>query len=179
MNFENEGGEGSAGAHWERSILMNEMMTASDIASPRISEFTLALMQDSGWYEVDFNLAENFTYYKNVGCKLDFDVDLIAIQQSASIPPEVSWMPKECSTKNKRGCFYDYTHQALCYKDPFFGNPNSGISESYISSTYRFFGMSNDSCVSKNQQKNYELFGEAYGSSERCFVGSLMREGKF
>ena len=76
INFENEGGEGSAGAHWERSILMNEMMTASDIASPRISEFTLALMQDTGWYEVDFKFAENFTFFKNIGCKLDLDVDL-------------------------------------------------------------------------------------------------------
>lgn len=88
-------------------------------------------------------------------------------------------MPKECTVKNKKGCFYDYTHQALCYKDPFFGNPNSGIGEPSSNSSYRFFGMPNDSCVSQNQKKNYDLFGEAYGPRERCFVGSLQREGKF
>ena len=76
VNFENEGGEGSAGAHWERSIMMNEMMTASDIASPRISDITLALMQDTGWYMTDFKYAENFTFFKNIGCKLDLDIDL-------------------------------------------------------------------------------------------------------
>ena len=33
-----------------------------------LSKFTLALLQDSGWYQVDYSLAEPFTWGKNQGC---------------------------------------------------------------------------------------------------------------
>ena len=58
VEIENEGGSGSAGAHWERTILHNEQMTASSIADASYSVFTLSLLQDSGWYQVDMSLAE-------------------------------------------------------------------------------------------------------------------------
>jgi len=33
LELENQGGTGSAGSHWERSILHNELMTASIMAT--------------------------------------------------------------------------------------------------------------------------------------------------
>lgn len=50
VEIENNGGSGSAGSHWERVILGNEMMTASEIDSSVFSKFTLALLEDTGWY---------------------------------------------------------------------------------------------------------------------------------
>lgn len=75
VSLENEGKKGGAGSHWERNIMMNEIMTASGISSSRVSIFTLALMKDSGWYDVNQDFAEHFTHWKNVGCKLNFDLD--------------------------------------------------------------------------------------------------------
>jgi len=50
MELENQGGSGSLGAHWERTILHNEYMTASSINLAAVSKFTFALLEDSGWY---------------------------------------------------------------------------------------------------------------------------------
>lgn len=58
VELENEGTSGSAGAHWERVLLFNEMMTASSFDYSSFSEFSFALLIDSGWYEVDLSLAE-------------------------------------------------------------------------------------------------------------------------
>ena len=43
-------------------------MTASSIKDSRITEFSLALLEGTGWYQVDYTLAENVTYGKNKGC---------------------------------------------------------------------------------------------------------------
>ena len=72
--LENEGGYGSRGTHFERSVLNNEMMTASISPESTLSKFTLALLEDSGWYGVDYNLAEPFTYGKNRGCNFPLQV---------------------------------------------------------------------------------------------------------
>lgn len=177
VSLENEGGEGSVGAHWERNILMNEMMTASEITSSRISIFTLALMQDSGWYTSNFDFAENFTYWKNVGCKYNFDLDFTALLEGEGSLDGVEWMPKECEVSGAKGCFYDYTHQSLCYEDVFMGNGNDSRFESFYESKFRFFSRPSDSCVDKNIKKNGVLFGESYGSDQRCFVGKFDRVG--
>ena len=36
--------------HWERRVLYNEYMTSNYIEEPVVSRFTLALLEDTGWY---------------------------------------------------------------------------------------------------------------------------------
>ena len=43
-------------------------MTSDGAANPVFSIFTLAFLKDSGWYDVDFNIAEKFFYGKDEGC---------------------------------------------------------------------------------------------------------------
>ena len=51
VKFENDGGSGTAGAHWEKSWIDNEMMSGSiSTGSVYISKLTLKFMEDSGWY---------------------------------------------------------------------------------------------------------------------------------
>lgn len=67
--LENDGGDGSLGAHLERSMFFNESMTSSDIKNAVVSGFTWKIMEDSGWYgEVDPNLYEPFNAGKGKGC---------------------------------------------------------------------------------------------------------------
>ena len=62
---------GNVGAHWSEAHLGNEIMSPmSDSNSLRISVFTLALLEDSKWYKVDYKKAENFVFKKNTGCSL-------------------------------------------------------------------------------------------------------------
>ncbi len=83
IEIEDEGGQGSAGSHWERATLHNEIMGASTLPDESFSIFTLALFEvnnlppfkiknqnitkisiffskkkkDSGWYQADYSLA--------------------------------------------------------------------------------------------------------------------------
>lgn len=64
-------------SHWERRILFNEMMTGSDMTGDFLfSIFTMALLEDSGWYRMGDFLPDTVTYgykrgcdYLNNGCK--------------------------------------------------------------------------------------------------------------
>lgn len=45
-------------------------MTPSDILESRISQFTLAIAKDSGWYSIDLGKAEAFTWGREKGCDM-------------------------------------------------------------------------------------------------------------
>lgn len=66
--LENQGGSGTAGSHWERAVLGNEAMTGSEIADARYSMFTLAFLEDSGWYKPNYNLADQLEWGYGEGC---------------------------------------------------------------------------------------------------------------
>jgi hypothetical protein len=46
-------------------MLWNEIMTGSSMADGAFSEFTLSLFEDSGWYKVNYALAEPLYWGKN------------------------------------------------------------------------------------------------------------------
>lgn len=66
--LEDQGGEGTALTHWEKRIFENEAMTGTHTQSPVFSRITLALMEDSGWYKVDYDKAIPLTWGRNLGC---------------------------------------------------------------------------------------------------------------
>ena len=57
-------------SHWEARILLGEYMT-SDPYTPEqiISEFTLSLLEDSGWYKVNYYTGGLMRFGKNKGCE--------------------------------------------------------------------------------------------------------------
>ena len=71
-----------ADSHWEARLLLGEYMN-SEIYTPEqvISEFTLALLEDSGWYKVNYYTGGLMRFGKNQGCyfiekdcyKFDYD----------------------------------------------------------------------------------------------------------
>ena len=58
-----------ADSHWEARILLGEYMN-SELYTPEqaISEFTLALLEDSGWYEANYYTGGLMRFGKNQGC---------------------------------------------------------------------------------------------------------------
>ena len=69
VELENQGGEGTAGSHWEARILLGEYMNGYAYTEEQvISEFTLAVLEDSGYYKPNYYTGGLMRYGKHKGC---------------------------------------------------------------------------------------------------------------
>ena len=69
LELEDQGGQGSSISHWEQRILLGDYMGAVIYQEEMaISEFTLALLEDSGWYKPKYYTGGLFRFGKNKGC---------------------------------------------------------------------------------------------------------------
>ena len=69
VELENQGGEGTAGSHWEARILLGEYMNGYSYTEEQvISEFTLAVLEDSGYYKPNYYTGGLMRFGKNKGC---------------------------------------------------------------------------------------------------------------
>lgn len=61
---------GSIGSHWERTIIQNEVMTASITFEGNIlTIFTVSLLKDTGfWNDVNENFTNQIYWGRNKGC---------------------------------------------------------------------------------------------------------------
>ena len=73
-----------------------------------VSEFTLALMEDSGWYIVDYNYSEPLFWGNGEGCQW-FEKDCIDTTTGTS-----NWQQYFCDASGDDGCSADYTTVAYC-----------------------------------------------------------------
>lgn len=70
VELENNGGNGTIGSHWEARILFGEYMNGIIYTTDEvISEFTLALLEDSGYYEAKYYTGGLMQFGKNKGCE--------------------------------------------------------------------------------------------------------------
>ncbi|CAJ0605505.1 unnamed protein product [Cylicocyclus nassatus] len=65
---ENQGDSGMRASHWEKRVFENEAMSAVTTQVYAVSRVTLALFEDSGWYQVDYDKAEDMSWGKGLGC---------------------------------------------------------------------------------------------------------------
>ena len=70
VELEDQGGEGSAFCHWEQRILLGDYMGAVIYQEEMaISEITLALLEDTGWYKANYYTGGLMRFGKNRGCQ--------------------------------------------------------------------------------------------------------------
>lgn len=55
--MENKGGSSTELKHWDSDYFGNEIMTGVVGLRPIYSDFTLNLLKDSGWYDVNYLMA--------------------------------------------------------------------------------------------------------------------------
>lgn len=67
VEIEDQGGAGTAGNHWERRTMRDELM-AGVVGVSAISNFTLAFFHDLGFYSVNFSAAEPMSWGNNGTC---------------------------------------------------------------------------------------------------------------
>ena len=73
VELENYGDEGTAGSHWEARILLGDYMNGISYTEEVISEITLALLEDLGFYKANYYTGGLMRYGKNKGCEFVYD----------------------------------------------------------------------------------------------------------
>ncbi|XP_011410372.1 PREDICTED: leishmanolysin-like peptidase [Amphimedon queenslandica] len=68
VQLEDQGGPATIATHWEKRVVENEAMTGYITVNPVFSNFTFALLEDSGWYKVDRSKASILVWGRGDGC---------------------------------------------------------------------------------------------------------------
>ena len=96
--LEDQGDYGTALTHWEKRVFGDEAMTGNHQELERdgrvyrerkmISRMTLAVLHDSGWYNVDFRRADSgYSWGKNLGCDFAMKSCLHYLQTKRDVQP--------------------------------------------------------------------------------------------
>lgn len=67
--MENNGGAGTASSHLEKRNFGYEVMTSGIVYGQRISQFTLGMLEATGWYVADYDYSEPFFFGQGEGCE--------------------------------------------------------------------------------------------------------------
>lgn len=66
--MENTGSSATAGSHFERRMYPFEAMTSGLIYQQSFSEFSLAMLESTGWYVPDYSYADPYWFGQGEGC---------------------------------------------------------------------------------------------------------------
>jgi hypothetical protein len=131
-------------------------MTASVINNQAFSKFTLALLEDSGWYYPNYDLADEFFFGQNGGCEF--------FERGC----EASNQPREYCYDDQIGhCTIDYYGKGYCSGDGFADNCK------YVGA------YSNGDCRNPENQggDTSGVGGEKYGLTSKCVLGTILKDG--
>jgi hypothetical protein len=159
--------------------MLGDIMISTDFQEKVISDITLALFEDTGFYKVNYYTGGLFKFGKNKGC--DF-------LNKRCIINEYSQFNEFCENESEPKCSYSRSIKSSCYihdytnelpsKYQYFSNPKRGgffaadycpvPFESHPSNYYYpkhcLIGKSDDSNV----------YGEKLGNNSFCFISSLL-----
>lgn len=68
LEVEDDGDEGTVASHWEERLMHSDYMCGMNSFDTSISEMTLALFEDSGWYKSEKFTGGLFNFGRNAGC---------------------------------------------------------------------------------------------------------------
>lgn len=159
-------------------------MTSSRISDARISAFTLGLLEGSGWYQVDYSMAEPMTWGQGRGCPFATN----GACMNTAVTPKVSNYPEFCSTLLERGCSYTSREGAMCgnfgiYTD-FTLNSNlnwwgnyTEVADAYSDNCPIYQAFSNTDCEDPDNIGTAKISGSSSGYGSKCFMGTLSSSG--
>ncbi|CAH8583104.1 unnamed protein product [Schistosoma rodhaini] len=131
IDLENEGGEGTVGSHFEKRTVGDEIMAGVTGVKTVVSRLTLAFFQDSGWWDVDFSVAEDWNYGKNLGCTF--------VMESC-----YAYMHKMKLAKKGMEPYCDEADSLMCYHHKAFGTCGIGQYMKYLQPQEQYFKGSPD-----------------------------------
>eukprot|EP00927_Polykrikos_kofoidii_P054229 TRINITY_DN48684_c0_g1_i1.p1 TRINITY_DN48684_c0_g1~~TRINITY_DN48684_c0_g1_i1.p1 ORF type:complete len:1468 (-),score=220.05 TRINITY_DN48684_c0_g1_i1:16-3876(-) len=188
--LEESGGDGTAFSHFDQRVFFTDVMAPQLTGFPRVSTVTLAVLEDSGWYKVDFALAGDFSFGKGAGC--DF------VLGSCVKDGETAFQETFCTSQNVRsclaprsiiGCTADRKAKAVCgnclheaplpVKFQYFSNSRLGGKHSTMGycpvwEAYRAVGNEYSYCREDHGESSSQLIGETFGAASRCILASVV-----
>ena len=180
VELENQGGEGTALGHWESRIMLGDYMIGADYGETVISEITLAVFEDSGWYKVNYYTGGLFRYGKNKGCSflqekcVKSDTEVLSGNEFCLKATE----PVCLSCRTGRGICYLTTHTSIPTAYQYFSTATTGGYEpsdycpvAYAKSDEAYYYPT--SCkIGKSDSFPNEL-GQVIGDESVCMMSSL------
>ena len=142
--IENQGRMGQRQTHWEKRLYENEAMTGTFTHNPVFSRITLALMEDTGWYKANYDMAESLDWGRNAGCLFAQNsckawIDYTTTNNKSSFPFCVKLQQE---THTKTSCTHGYHGVGTC---------NLVMYKTHLPADYQYFdmlpGISNTSYV--------------------------------
>ncbi|DAZ94498.1 TPA: hypothetical protein N0F65_011851 [Lagenidium giganteum] len=170
-------GSASFSSHWEKRMFMNEYMTATSSYDPVYSAITLALFEDSGWYQVSYKSAQLLAWGYLEGCGM--------AQSRCS-----EWSDRYiCKDDSQTACTADYTSKGYCnvaeYSSSipsgfqYFQDPKFGGRDSYADYCPFYRAYSNGDCRGIGPLSTLMDTGdymEETGPTSKCFMASLSKK---
>ncbi len=169
--LEDTGSGGSAGSHWDEHYGMSEVMGSTIWGGLQyFSNLTLSLMDDSGWYYINYKYSEPFYWGKGTGC------DFFISQCVDWVTSQSNWPQFFCTNAKDNGCFYNYEAPAECeyyYHNsdlPWYGGPAASDYCPFRdpSTQVNFENACWDERGNDNTYFQLEYNSEIYGPSSRC-----------
>ncbi|KAH9604464.1 hypothetical protein KSS87_016379 [Heliosperma pusillum] len=159
LELEDGGGRGTSGSHWEKRLLMNEIMTGSVDTRSVVSPMTLALLEDSGWYKVNYRMADHLDWGRNQGTEF---VTLPCNQWKGAY---------HCNNTQLSGCTYNREAEGYCpivsyigdlpHWARYFPQANKGGQSSLADYCTYFVAYSDGSCTdTKSARAPDRMLGE-------------------
>lgn len=174
VELENQGGEGTAQSHWERRVVLNEYMTGSTSDYPVFSALTLSLLEDAGWYTVNYSAAFPLRWGWNQGCTF--------VNKKCT-----EWTGEDyfCKESLEKSCNFDRSAKSVCnlrtmtddlpapYR--YFTDPKSG-GEDQFADYCPYYSNYDGYCNSNANSGNGIIdMGEKYCETCKCFDTSLAK----
>lgn len=182
LELEDQGGSGTAGSHWEKRLAFTEYMSGTADDAAAMTNLTLALLHDTGWYRVNFTAAEAMAWGAGLGCTF--------AQARCNMWSSLSGFDGYfCDAAGSSGCSHDRRAKAGCsiVKYPegtlsgqpwyqFFASaPDSAGPEPLADYCPLFVAYSDGSClVPANADQSARPRGEQFAADSRCFMSTLM-----
>ena len=182
LPLENQGESGSAGSHWEARYMLGDYMISTDYMDVVLSDISLALFEDSGFYKVNYYSGGLFKFGKNKGCDFLNEKCLINEEPLFEEFCSISNQPMCSSSRiNKGNCLiYIFEDISIPKEYQYFSNPNYGgfqasnfcpVSHTQSYKIYNAYYPTNCKYGLKN---SYYYYGEEIGDNSFCFISSLL-----
>ena len=178
--LENQGSEGTAGSHWEARYMLGDYMISTDYIDNVISDITLALFEDSGFYKVEYYSGGLFKFGKNMGCEF-FDKKCVEngrtdFEKDFCINPNDNFCSRSRGFKGK--CLISSYKETIPKKYRYFSNSKYGgfrpanfCPVSNVEETESDYFPTSCFVGSSNLNSDY---GEVISNSSFCFISSLL-----
>ena len=185
VELENQGGEGSAGSHWEARIMLGDYMISTDYPELVVSDITLAVFEDSGWYGVNYLTGGLFKTGKAEGCNF--------LQKNCIIDEKTNSYLDFCDKTEDEVCSPGLLDRGECYIARYSSVPDiyqyftDTTLGGYVPADYCPVAMSSASssgnfylysrCDAQGKASFHSGLTEELSTTSFCFQSSLLSTG--